>query len=90
MARTYERTLLNVTRPDPIGYLFLSVSMPESKGLLYLGILKIIYYPWNFKYKVLNLFEDVELIYKKVSKLEASKVRCMFYCDIKINTVDFL
>lgn len=27
----YERVLLKVTRPEPIGYLFLSVSMPESE-----------------------------------------------------------
>lgn len=34
IARIYERTLLNVTRPDPIGYLFLSVSIPANKKSL--------------------------------------------------------
>ncbi len=27
----YDRLLLKVTRPDPIGYLYLSVSTPASK-----------------------------------------------------------
>lgn len=38
IALKYDCFVLNVTRPDPIGYLYLSVSIPKIMNMIFINI----------------------------------------------------